>query len=317
MIEICIFLIYSGFSGIHPVRKFPVNFEYPASSKQTALPGANKEQTPSRMSAMLKTNPVSLAQKEKMMRKAGPAIRRFSLSKVLEVSGLGHEGWFSSKLLGMSYLTKCKTAKFARVQIVPKISEADFIANGKRIKLKHFDEEEISMIKDLTEYLRSFKNEGIPHYQNKSKVVSRCDSQPQIPNFNRKIVQKLDRWPKGWLRKQNCHNLTYISPDGSNFDNIETAMECIKRKSLLNLQNIGQKNLYTPNKRKMFNLELPQKSCSVIRKLPISSLNDLSVSVKKLKMSDEEIEDMVTRDKYYCPSDSVEDLLSGSDDEIS
>ena len=94
-------------------------------------------------------------------------------------------------------------------------------------------------------------------------------------------------------------------------------MECIKRKSLLNLQNIGQKNLYTPNKRKMFNLELPQKSCSVIRKLPISSLNDLSVSVKKLKMSDEEIEDMVTRDKYYCPSDSVEDLLSGSDDEIS
>ena len=103
----------------------------------------------------------------------------------------------------------------------------------------------------------------------------------------------------------------------ANFDNIETAMECIKRKSLLNLQNIGQKNLYTPNKRKMFNLELPQKSCSVIRKLPISSLNDLSVSVKKLKMSDEEIEDMVTRDKYYCPSDSVEDLLSGSDDEIS
>ena len=135
-------------SGIRPVRKFPVNFQYPVSSQQTASPEASKELIPSRMSAMLKANPVSLAQREKMMRKAGPAIRRFNLSKVSEVSGLNHEGWFSSKLIAMSYLSKSKTSKFANIKIVPSLSESDFISSGKKVKLQYIDDKEIEKIKN-------------------------------------------------------------------------------------------------------------------------------------------------------------------------
>ena len=135
-------------SGIRPVRKFPVNFKYPIFSQQTASSETSKDLIPSRMSAMLKANPVSLAQREKMMRKAGPAISRFNLSKVSEVSGLNHEGWFSSKLIAMSYLSKCKTSKFANVKIVPSLSESDFISSGKKLKLQYINDKEIEKIKD-------------------------------------------------------------------------------------------------------------------------------------------------------------------------
>ena len=308
-------------SGIRPVRKFPVNFEYPVSSQQTASPEASKDLIPSRMSAMLKANPVSLAQREKMMRKAGPAIRRFSLSKVSEVSGLSHEGWFSSKLIAMSYLSKCKTSKFANLKIVPSLSESDFISNGKKVKLQHTDDEEIEKIKDLRDYLKSISNEHFPEIPQKpmSRAVSRCEIQQELPNFSRKVIHKMEQWPKNWLRKMDPNVVSFISPDGSSFDNAENAVECLQRRSLLKTQNCGQRKTFTPNKRKLFNLDLPQKSSSVIRKLPITCQDGLSVSVKKLKMSEQDIEAMVTREEfcYSSSDDSLEDLLSGSEEEIS
>lgn len=308
-------------SGIRPVRKFPVNFEYPVSSQQTASPESSKDMMPSRMSAMLKANPVSLAQREKMMRKAGPAIRRFSLSKVSGVCGLDHEGWFSSKLMAMSYLSKCKTSKFANVKIVPSLSESDFILNGKKVKLRHIDDGEIAKIKDLTDYLISRGNTDHPEIPQKliSRAVSRCEMQQEMPNFNRKVIKKIDEWPKNWLRKVDYNLISFISPDGSSFDNVENAVECLHSRALLKTQTNGQKKTFTPNKRKLFNLELPQKSSSVIRKLPITCQDGLSVSVKKLKMSEQDIEAMVTRDEfcYSSSDDSLEDLLSGSDGEIS
>lgn len=276
---------------------------------------------PSRMSAMLKANPMSLAQREKMMRKAGPAIRRFSLSKVSGVCGLNHEGWFSSKLMAMSYLSKCKTSKFTNVEIVPSLSESDFISNGKKVKLQHIDDGEIEKIKDLTDYLISMSNEDLPEIPQKlmNRAVSRCEIQQELPNFSRKVIKKVDRWPKNWLRKVNCNLTSFISPDGSIFDNVDNAVECLQRRAILKTQINGQKKTFTPNKRKLFNLELPQKSSSVIRKLPISCRDGLSVCVKKLKMSDQDIEAAVTRDEfcYSSSDDSLEDLLSGSDGEIS
>ena len=112
--------------------------------------------------------------------------------------------------------------------------------------------------------------------------------------------------------------VSFISPDGSSFDNVENAVECLQRRSLLKTQNSGQRKTFTPNKRKLFNLDLPQRSSSVIRKLPISCRDGLSVSVKKLKMSDQDIEAAMTRDEfcYSSSDDSLEDLLSGSDGEI-
>ena len=95
------------FSGIRPVRKFPENFPLPTaqpSQSSDVTSDTSKCEMPSRMSAMVKSNPVSLAQQEKMMRRSGPAIQRFQLSRVREVTGAGHEGWFSSKLLTMKYL---------------------------------------------------------------------------------------------------------------------------------------------------------------------------------------------------------------------
>ena len=65
----------SVFSGIRPVRKFPDNFL--DLSKSRPLTTARTE-APIRMSAQLKSNPISVAQREKMERKSGPAIERFS-----------------------------------------------------------------------------------------------------------------------------------------------------------------------------------------------------------------------------------------------
>ena len=71
------------------------------------------------------------------------------------------------------------------------------------------------------------------------------------------------------------------------------------------------KKSFTPNKRKLFNLELPQKTSSVIRKLPIVDNDETDAPLKKLKLSDTEIEAMVST-PMYDSSDSVDDLLSGS-----
>ena len=54
------------FSGIRPVRKFPVNFEHPKNNNvQASTAATDPDPTmPSRMSAMLKSNPITLAQQE-------------------------------------------------------------------------------------------------------------------------------------------------------------------------------------------------------------------------------------------------------------
>lgn len=67
------------------------------------------------------------------------------------------------------------------------------------------------------------------------------------------------------------------------------------------------KKSFTPNKRKLFNLELPQKTSSVIRKLPTAN-DETDAPLKKLKLSDTEIEAMVST-PMYDSSDSVDDLL--------
>ena len=108
-------------SGIRPVRKFPDN--YLEVSKSRPLTKARTE-APIRMSAQLKSNPVSVAQREKMERKSGPPIERFvyckifyrnhvkicfrfKLTEVSQVkSNLHNEGWFSSKLLAMKLVSR-------------------------------------------------------------------------------------------------------------------------------------------------------------------------------------------------------------------
>ena len=71
------------------------------------------------------------------------------------------------------------------------------------------------------------------------------------------------------------------------------------------------KKSFTPNKRKLCNLVLPQKTSSVIRKLPTVENNETDAPLKKLKLSDTEIEALVST-PMYDSSDSVDDLLSGS-----
>ena len=58
------------------------------------------------MSAQLKSNPISVAQREKMERKSGPSIQRFKLTEVSQVrSNLQSDGWFSSKLMTMKLVS--------------------------------------------------------------------------------------------------------------------------------------------------------------------------------------------------------------------
>ena len=133
------------FSGIRPVRKFPDNFL--DLSKSRPLTKARSE-APIRMSAQLKSNPISVAQREKMERKSGPAIERlshiyyinhckiffrFKLTEVSQVqSNLQSDGWFSSKLLTMKLLssgvssggqslslTNQQNSKFCLSKIIP------------------------------------------------------------------------------------------------------------------------------------------------------------------------------------------------------
>ena len=77
---------------------------------------------PIRMSAQLKSNPISVAQREKMERKSGPTIERFihcsTISIIVKIfirfkltevspvqSNLQSDGWFSSKLMTMNLVS--------------------------------------------------------------------------------------------------------------------------------------------------------------------------------------------------------------------
>ena len=108
-------------SGVRPVRKFPENSVIQTQSK---LPQKERSVAPIRMSAPLKSNPISLAQREKMERKSSQASRRFKVEsgnslyfyknilvrfKLNEVSVVEscfqHDGWFSSKLMTLKFLS--------------------------------------------------------------------------------------------------------------------------------------------------------------------------------------------------------------------
>ena len=327
------------FSGIRPVRKFPVNFEHPKNNNvQASTAATDPDPTmPSRMSAMLKSNPITLAQQEKMMRKAGPAIQRFQLNKVSEVQGQSQEGWFSSKMVAMKYLSQ-NSFDF-KLNMIEQNPLECFTSTFGKVKLKFIDENEIAMIKSLKEYLKEvneFDKDAWNDENSQDSVIfkratSRCQSRMKIlPNFTRKIFSN-HKWPRSWMirlssgknktRKKYFYNfilfaennlLTYISPEGNSFENCLSALNSARLQPAM-IAKTNEKTL-TPNKRKMFNLNTPQKTPSVVRKLASNRENE--TDKKRMRISEGDIEAFVFNNDFYDTDDSLENLLSGSDEEV-
>merc|ERR1711923_471998 len=138
-----------------------------------------------------------------------------------------------------------------------------------------------------------------------SRPVSRSEHR-QIPNFHRKVVKTCLRWPKSWAVKRDLNSRTFISPDGESFNDIGSAVDCIRKQSSV-LQYPTPKKSCTPNKRKFCHTEMSVKP-SVMRKLPTFEFSP----VKKLRI---DINKMMINTNCYDTDDSVEDLLSGTDDD--
>ena len=302
-------------SGIRPVRKFPLNSQHLVAATKhktvTAEDDDNNDLMPSRMSAMIKSNPISLAQHEKMMRKSGPAIQRFHLEKVSEVLDFNSEGWFSSKLMSMKYLINCKNSKTDKSELS---LSSEYFANfiGK-LKLKMINDEEVPRIREMQEYLEDYLDEADGMELNGSEDIGKIPSRPvsrseqrQIPNFHRKLVKTCLKWPKSWVMRRESNTRLFISPDGESFSSIGSAVNCIRKQSS-SFQYHTPKKSNTPNKRKFCNTNLSFKP-SVMRKLPTFEFSP----VKKLRI---DVNKMIIDTNISDTDDSVEDLLSGTDDE--
>ena len=106
--------------------------------------------------------------------------------------------------------------------------------------------------------------------------------------------------------------LTYISPEGNSFENCLSALNSARLQPAM-IAKTNEKTL-TPNKRKMFNLNTPQKTPSVVRKLASNRENE--TDKKRMRISDGDIEAFVFNNDFYDTDDSLENLLSGSDEEV-
>ena len=298
-------------SGIRPARKFPTNFQHPLELDNGRKTRCQQDDDllPSRMSATLKANPISLAQQEKMMRKSGPAVQRFHLSKISEVMGDSSEGWFCSKLVAMKFLARNSDKDkdvFSPSQY--------FSRSGNIVKLKAVNDEEVSCIQDLDSYIQKLhgNEDGAKVAKSNHRPNSKCEERSMpLPNFRRKLARNMFL-PQNWFIKKDKRLATIISPQGTVFSNIETASKHIRYLSTA-LKSTPRKS-YTPSKRKLFNPDLPLKT-SVIRKLPTAS--DFPYPcVKKLKLSDQEVGKMLNSN-VESEDDSLDELLSDSEDEQS
>ena len=219
---------------------------------------------PSRMSAMVKSNPVSLAQQEKMMRRSGPAIQRFQLSRVREMTGTSQEGWFSSKLLTMKYLSeKSNNNKSITNSQQPDV-EKWFSSSSGKVKLQIIDDFKIPVIKELNEHLRSDDSTNVNVIK---RPGSRPSSRQQLPDFSRNVVRSVTKWPKDWFIRHDDESSTLVSPGGHMCGDLVTALHLVQHQSSAASAQLNRKTM-TPNKRKLFNVEsLAKKSPIVLRKL--------------------------------------------------
>ena len=282
-------------SGVRPVRKFPDNSLFRTWSRDSKGNNEHSEDhVPSRMSAKLKSNPISLAQKEKMMRKSGPSIQRFNISKVFPITGDNSDGWFSSKILALKVLSEGKV-KCHKVDLVSPV--LCFGSSDKKVQLKVVNDQDVPFIKDIDQEVASHE-----HPSSRSPTPTKSRSRNvSLPNLRKKLIRKVNL-PQNWVIKKSDQNLTQIiSPEGKVFDSLESASKFL---SYLNTTKPAfSKSSFSPNKRKLFHLDLPQST--VIRKqTPFPC-------IKKFRLSEREIEDMLESDDF---ADSLEELLSDSEE---
>ena len=58
---------------------------------------------------------------------------RFQLSKVSEVSGIETDGWFTSKLIAMKFISKCKDCKSDKFQVCTLPKTDLFLDSDKKV----------------------------------------------------------------------------------------------------------------------------------------------------------------------------------------
>jgi len=285
--------VYS-LSGIRPVRKFPDNVNSILSPRDKILSPLSPN-APQRMSAaVVKTNPVTPAQYEQMMRKSAIPISRFRLSQIGEVIGPKAEGWFSSKietlrrvsnsadiLTPLSHFHHCLARNgWSVVTSMPRTQDG-------KVMVQIFHETEDLTMMDLDQYIIKLRTGSL--YEDKESHTEENIDVPQ-PVFTHKVVKSSYSLPAGWLLKflvpdnsfrRYSRNLHFISPDGLVFKNIESVISHIQqtsvpmyrspKKSSMSATLVPkhpstrspiQSNLLNLAKRKIASISVPGDSCS-------------------------------------------------------
>lgn len=253
-------------SGVRPVRKFPDNVTNILSPRDKIFsPVSPNAQCPQRMTAaVLKTNPVTPAQYEQMMRKSAIPINRFRLSQIGEVIGPKAEGWFSSKIETLrrvsnsvdvrnplSHFHHCLARNgWSVVTSMPKTQEG-------KVVVQIFSETEDLAMMDLDRYIFKLRTGSL--YEDKESRANDNIDIPQ-PVFRHKAVKSSYSLPAGWLLKflgqdnsyrRYSRNIRFISPDGLVFKNIESV--------IAHLQEISQPLYRSPKKSSLSATLVPRK----------------------------------------------------------
>ena len=233
-------------SGVRPVRKFPDNIVNVQSPRDKIFsPLSPNAQCPQRMTAaVVKTNPVTPAQYEQMMRKSAIPISRFRLSQIGEVIGPKEEGWFSSKIETLRRVSKCTDVLtplshfhhclarngWSVVTSMPKTQDG-------KVVVQIFSETEELVMMDLDQYIIRLRT-GSLYEDNESQPDEKMDANQ--PVFQHKAVKSTYSLPPGWLLKflgsdnsykRYSRNLFFISPEGQVLKNIESVIAHLQETS--------------------------------------------------------------------------------------
>lgn len=237
--------VYS-LSGIRPVRKFPDNVNHILSPREKILsPSSPSAQCPQRMTAaVVKTNPVTPAQYEQIMRKSAIPISRFRLSQIGEVIGPRAEGWFSSKIETLRRVSKCSDVLtplshfhhclarngWSVVTSMPRTQDG-------KVVVQIFSETDDLVMMDLDQYIIKLRTGSL--YEDKESCPDDSNDANQ-PVFQHKAVKSSYCLPPGWLLKflgsENSYkrysrNLIFISPEGRVLRNIESVITHLQETS--------------------------------------------------------------------------------------
>ena len=83
-----------------------------------------------------------------------------------------------------------------------------------KVLLKFVPDEEIEIIEDLQDFLKyvegNDKLDARNNFHPKSSSRSSSRVEVLLPNFDGKVVQRLIKWPKNWLKKQGKRKSAYL-----------------------------------------------------------------------------------------------------------